>query len=345
MNSACKHYSKDKWKHSPAGSIKSFRQIPFSIFFFCIFLTIWLCACSTVDPKPFIKFNTAANEITAIDAAVDSHTLTVRTQEMTDISSNPRATRNLSLNFDDDDPFKYSFKFTAEEGLEPLFVKWKRLDSGLTELNLAFIEYTSLLASLADVELIKTEDFDQLAADLNGNARSALASLGKKVDGDQLALFSAAASTAAHAYISNKRKEYLKDVITKNQDLVDEYIEFARETVRSLADDIKVPYQDTNRSLLEQWSNSGPGQKRAIAEKIYANSEVTGITLDMLRSIDKTYESLAETHKKLAAGLANGHFSVNDLILNVKRLQKLYKDLNKANEAAEKAGIQSGRGA
>ena len=316
-----------------------------SVFFFCVFYAFWLSACSTVDSRPFTKYNAAANEITAIDAAVDAHTSIVREQEMDRISKDRNAIKELALQFDDTDPFKYKFKITSEKEPEPLFIKWQRLDAGLTDLNTTFIEYTRLLATLAGGELINKKDFEKLAADLNGNARSALASLGREVNSSELALFSEAAATAAYAYIGNKRKQYLIDIVTSNQDSVDKFTDFAREIVEVLAFDIRDTYLNTYRSLLTEWVASSSERKREVADKIYTSSEITGKTLDMLKSMDKTYKSLADTHKKLAAGLESGYFSVSDLIADIKRLQKLYKDLKKASADAEKAAAQTSQGA
>ncbi len=354
----------ENWSTSTIRNLSSFRNSRFLIFIFSVFLTVCLSACSTVGPKAFTKFNTAANGITAIDAALHSHTLMVKKREMEEISKDQKATNNLALNFDVDDPFKYEFKFTTEERKEnekrktsgnqnvngtvvidkkePLFIKWQRLDSGLSELNASFIQYTSLLVALADCELIKAEDFDKLATDLNGNLSSALISLGAKLDASKLALFSTAASTAAHKYISYKRKKYLIDIINDNQKSVDAFIEHARNAVEILAVEIQAENLCCHKSLIEQWrTSSTPGNKRAIADKIYANSKITGMTLDMLKSLDKTYKSLAITHKKLATSIESGQFSADGLIANIKRLQKLYKDLQKANEEVDKAAAQA----
>jgi outer membrane murein-binding lipoprotein Lpp len=349
-------------------SVGSSRHKKALLYVLSVFLIVLLSGCSTVDPKPFTMFNAVANELTTIDAIVDAHTSTVKEREMGKISQDQKATKNLALNFDVDDPFKYEFKFTNEErkekekrknagnhngngdkGIdkkEPLFIKWQRLDFGLTELNASFIEYTSLLAALADGDLIKTEDFDQLAADLNGNLRNALKSLGNEPDESKLALFSTAASAGAHAYISNKRKESLIEIINDNQDSVDAFIQHARDAVEILATEIQAENVESYEALIHQWgASSPPGNKRAIADKIYGNSKITGMTLDMLKSLDKTYQSLAETHKKLAIGLESDQFSVSDLTANIKRLQKLYKDLKEANEMAEKAAAQANQAA
>ena len=320
--------------------LSSVRKKQFSILVLGFFLIVLVSACANVDPKPFTKFNTAANGITAIDTAVDSHVSSVKEREMDRISNNLSEINNLALEFDnpaDDeyDPFWYKYKFT-NKATEPIFIKLQRLDSGLTELNSSFIEYTSLLAALADGDLIKTEDFDQLSKDLNDNLNSALKSLDKDVDASGLALFSTIASTAAHAYISNKRKGYLIDILKDNQKDVDGFIDHAQNAIQIMRDEIIAEYGSSRHDLVRKYSTSP--NKRLIANTYLANSEKTAAALEMFKALNDTYAALALTHKKLYTGLKNDKLpSFSDLRGIIKNVQKRYKDLKKANEEADKA--------
>lgn len=330
----------DSIDDSKAAAQLSFGKLRYKKAMLCLnaaLLVVWLSGCSTVDPKPFTKFNTAASELTKVDAAVNAHAARVKDSDMARVALDADQVKKLSLEFDfDASVYNHRTKFNATE--EPLFIKWERVGAGLSELNLSFIEYTGLLAQLAGGDLIKTEDFDKLATDLNNNARSALKALGKEPDASKLALFSTAASAAAHSYISMKRKQYLIDIINDNQPLVDSYTLAGREAVGILADDIKAENQNLNRSLLTKWNASSSAEdKRKIADQIYSNGEVTGKNLDMLKALDKSYGSLAKTHKSLSTGLENNEFSVSELVANIQRVQKLYNELKKANEEAEKA--------
>ncbi len=322
--------------------LSSVRNKPFFIFVLGIFLTVLVSACANVDPKPFTKFNTAANGIRAIDTAVDSHVSSAKERDMNRISNNLNEINNLALEFDsrdpaDDeyDPFGYKYKFTHTDE-EPIFIKLQRLDSGLTELNSSFIEYTSLLAALADGDLIKTEDFDQLSEDLNNNLNSALKSLDMGVDASGLALFSTIAGTAAHAYISNKRKGYLIDILEDNQKDVDGFIGHAQNAIQIMRDEIIAEYESSRQDLVRKYPSSA--NKRLIANKYLANSEKTAAALEMFKALNNTYDALAITHKKLHTGLKNDKMpSFSDLRGIIKNVQKRYKDLKKANEEADKA--------
>lgn len=329
---AASHKNKIKYlKDRNILSLVNSRCEKVSLYGLSILLAAWLSGCSTVDPKPFQTFNEAANQITIIDTIVDGHTSTVKETELAKIAQDASKVKALGLDFDTSDPFKHQFKFKNDK--EPLFIKWQRFDSALAELNSAFIEYTRLLSALADGDLIETEEFDQLAADLNTNVRSALESLGVEPGGSSTALFSTAASAAAHSYISYKRKQYLIDIINNNQNSVEAFIDHAQSAVAILARDIQDPYLGAHRELLTRWvSSKKVSDKRKIADKIYSNSKITGTTLEMLRSLDRTYKSLAENHRKLAVGLENGQFSVSAFKANIKRLQKLYKKLKNATE-------------
>ncbi len=333
---AIKKYKAEKWKQSISLPLKILRKSPVIIIVLGVFLAVCLSACSTVDQRPFVKFNTVANEITAIDTAVDSHISIVKEREMEQISNDLNAINNLGLEFDENKPFEYRYKYTiAAKDKEPLFIKLRRFDSGLTELNASFIEYTRLLVKLADSELIETEDFDQLATDLNNNLSSALKSFGKEQDASRLAMFSTIASTAAHAYISNKRKEHLIDILNANQGSVDGFIEHAQEAILVLRDGLIDEYDSSRRALGKQYNTSN--DKRLIANKVLANSEETAATLEMFDALNKTYRSLAETHKKLAIGLKNGlPPSFSDLSAHIRDVQKRYANLKKANEETDK---------
>ncbi len=325
----------EKWGILIIRNLNSVKKKQISIFILGVFLTVLVPACAKVDPKPFTKFNTVANGITAIDTAVDSHISSVKEREMSKISNDLEAINNLALEFDSRYPFKYKYKF-ARQDKEPLFIKLQRFDSALTELNSSFIEYTSLLAALAGGDLIKTEDFDQLATDLNHNLRSALKSLGKEADASELALFATIASTAAHAYINNKRKKYLIDILEGNQESVKGLIEHAQEAIQIIRDGIIDEHDSSRRASVEQFDKSA--NKKLIANKVLTNSEKTAAALEMLKALNDTYDSLAKTHKKLATGLKNDHLpSFSDLTGVIKNVQKRYKDLKKANEEADKA--------
>ncbi len=315
--------------------LSSVRKKQLSIFVLGVFLIVLVSACANVDPMPFAKFNTVAKGITAIDTAIDSHVSDVKERDMVDISNKKDAIIILALSLDPDDPFKCGYKY---EGLvkEPQFIKLQRFDSYFTELNSAFIEYTSLLETLSGGDLIKTEDFDKLATDLNDNLRSALKSVGNEADASRLAMFSTIASTAAHAYISNKRKEYLIDILDDNQETVDGIIIHARNAVQIMRDEIWNEYLDTKRALGKKHAASE--NKRLIADEALANSDKTMAVFAMLKALDATYDSLGKTHRRLYTGLQSNKLpSFSDLRSAIKNLQKRHKDLKKANEKADKA--------
>jgi len=315
----------------PGSSVKK-RQTSMSIL--GVLLTVLLPSCANVDRQPFTEFNNAAYEITTIDNAVDSHILSVKQREMAEISMDLLTINNLALDFDVDDLYKYEYKF-VRAAKEPLFIKLHRLNSGLTDLNALFIEYTSLLAALADDELIAPEDFDQLSSELNNNLRSGLKSLGQGADASRLALFSTVANSAAHAYISNKRKGYLIDIIEGNQKTVDALIAHAQEAIENIRNGVLDEYDRSRRTLMEQFEAGG--NKETIAYKFLMNSEITAATFDMLKAMNDTYASLAKTHKKIGTSLKNDQLpSVNELKGLIKNVQKRIKVLKKINEKADR---------
>ena len=300
-----------------------------------ICFAILVSACANVDPKPFVAFNTAANQITALDTAIDPYIVSVKQREMDEISSDPVKTNNLFLNFDPDDLFRHEYKFSKDD--LPIFIQLQRLDSGLTELNASFVKYTSLLAILAGDDLIKKEDFDQLASDLNSNLRSTSISLGADPKAQDLALFSTIASKATFEAVNIKRKAKLIEELESNQDTVDALISQAQDAIEIIRNEIVTEYENFHRDTVRA-SQANKNLQIQTANEILANSEKTAAALEMLKALNRTYATLAVSHKKLASSIKNDQLpSFSDLMENIKDVQKRYQDLKKINEDADKA--------
>jgi len=300
---------------------------------FSIYLVLFLSACATIDPKPFVQFNNTANELTSIDAIIGDHGSTLKQKDMLSIATDPNLFSHFALEFNANNPYQYKYKFTATE--EPLFIKLDRFQQGLNELNSTFIKYTGLLVKLSGNEIANNADFETLADDLNTNAKNALVSLGKKPDAANLALFSTLASTAAQAYINNKKKIHLEEILVANQPLVNGFVDQARVALSILAVDLQVSYDLQQRLFLNDWLQaSAVTDKETLTEKRYKNNEVMIKTLQMLEALDKSYIVLAQTHKDLARNIENNGFSANNLLIQIEYVKKRYEDLKKANETA-----------
>lgn len=311
-----------------------FRYPGISSIILMLFIGSFSGCAATVNQKPFTAFSEMASKVTEIDGIIASHYEATKKREFDAIVKDKRKIRDLSLRFSVQDPYYHDFKFPKDH--EPLFIKLERFQTGLSELNASFIQYTRLLSQLASGDLIKTEDFNTLAESLNTNARNAMKTLNISVGTGDLALFSTLAAESARLYIIEKRKQYLIDVISDNQASVKRILDHAREAVKIVAIEVQSEYDLSNRDFLDELVEANAAEDKKLATQIYDKSVVTGTTLDVLKAIDETYRVLITEHEDLETALKGGQFSIGELAANIQRLEKLYDKLKKANEEAAK---------
>ncbi len=289
------------------------------------------CAAISVstDPRPFEEYRDAfaevqssSDEVLTKDYEYTYQNFLQRTEEG-DIST----IQNLLMVFPEES--FYLWDLPSEE----LYIKIKRTQQAFTALNSTFAGYTNLLAQLASGSLIDVDTFDQLAKDLNENALSAARALRlepKEPSGKSFAIFSVLATEAARLYIEKKRKDYLVEIITGNQEVVDRFANHVVRLVKLVAIDIKAEYNNQTRPLVLRWSKeTGRSRIEVVEELIALNSEVATL-LETLRSLEQSYTLFARKHRELGDALSSntlGSFYVSDLINTGKRLSSLYKEL------------------
>ncbi len=301
-------------------------------------LALLATGCATVDPKPFTKFNALAKELSGVDNVAQTQFQQEKEFWMSKYGTDPKQAAGLFLTIIPDYDYKFSFKDDV-----PYFIKWKQFQSGISGLNSGFIRYTELLAELAGGDLIKGEDFKKLAEDLNTNLRDALLALNPPKEGESgpdekgPALFSTVAAEGARTLIEYKRKEKLIEILTDNQEKVDTILGHAKEGIEIMADNTRVMYEFNSNKVRNSLPSLAINKRQAQSESIYADSLVTATTLDLLKSLANTYDSLSSAHRNLAASLEDDQISLSALSSNISRVVKLYKELAKANEEAEKS--------
>jgi hypothetical protein len=195
----------------PAGSsrITGRRIMIIRFMLVCSFAVI--AGCVSVNKEPFLKYRTAVEEARdGMDAAMSVGCEWTRSEFIEDFSSDPDS-KFSDLTIETERGCDYSMPF------EPIYLEVKKARFALAELNKAFFTYADLLARLAGDDLLNADIFDQIARDLNENARKALKALGVSAKPKRMALFSAAASEAARLYIEKRRRTYLYQAIMENQ--------------------------------------------------------------------------------------------------------------------------------
>jgi hypothetical protein len=277
--------------------------------------------CNTIQHQPFADFNAAAVQLAGVDTPLAAHAKELRDREMKNFAINPDFVTSLTLEFDDINAYAYHFTQTENE---PLFIKFYRLQTGLKELNNVFIDYTALLAKLAGNDINDKQSFDQLALALNENSSKALAALNVKVDANKLEIFSKLATNLVYNHINGKRKDYLQQIIQANQTNVDEFVSSAQLALSIVAREIQAEYLLRLRQKFKQLAKD---KSSNTTEGIFAFSNETSKTLDVLQAFDKTYGAFSSTHKSLINSLENKPMSISDLIVKIKYLQKTVQQL------------------
>jgi len=298
-------------------------------------LVAYISGCASLsvstDPRPFEKYRDAfsqvqssADAVLAVDYKWTYERFLQRARE-----GDPSTIQNLILGFPEEN--YYLWDLPSEE----LFIKVKRTQQAFKSLNAAFAAYTSLLAQLASGSLVDVKTFDRLAKELNDNSLSASRALRVEAPEKAVAIFSMAATEAARLYIEKKRRDYLINIITENQKVVDLFAEHATRLVKLVAIDIKAEYNNQIKPLVGRWGRAtGDSRVKVVEELIELNSEVTTL-LETLRSLEQSYTLFARKHRELGEALSSetvSSFQILDLINIGKRLSNLYKQLTQEQE-------------
>ncbi len=291
-------------------------------------LVLSVTGCASVDPKPFVKFNSVVKEAaTGIDSAMSVNYDWTRSAFVESFSNDPSSTfSQLVIQVGD----KYSWRVDKP----PIYLDIKRTRSTLCDLNNAFTEYADLLVKLSGGELIKTDRFDQLAEDLNKNASDAARALNVSATSAELSLFSTAASEAARRYIENKRQGDLIDALRKNQENVQKYSNLCIELIHITRGNMKAYYVEKYEPIRKAW-NAAPGEKRQKqTEAMLALNEQFTNALGVLQEVEVTYRAIPKAHADLSKAMKDSKSDlggIQQLYSSGLRLQRRYTDLKKAN--------------
>lgn len=316
-------------------------------------LILFMTGCASVDPEPFSKF---ADSLLPLRDAVDAQAASVVAGSRQDIiqmvADDPDSVADLQLGWPDDGShFNLGYVLMEDEDLEsdmvresgqdkvkePNFVKFKRMQLGLSAMNEAMISYARSLETLSggaetgDI-LPSTTEFGQMAQNLNNSAGTAAAALKISADPGKQALLSTAAVQLFKAYIENKRSKDLVAAIEKVQPQVEAYSRSARLAVDLFAEIVKKEYSKNIIPLLEV--------KPPNAAAVLDFNDATQSTLAMLQSMANSYAALPAAHRDLIAAAHNKTAGMTGIIAlgeEAMRLNGLVKQLTEANEAAAAA--------
>jgi hypothetical protein len=220
----------------------------------------------------------------------------------------------------------------------PQYMAIRDTETRLAELNKLFSDYTVLLMDLAGADAKDADRIKNLGEALNKNSLSAAQALGVHVGAKPVALFSAAATTAAQAYVNHHRRESLQTVLRDNQPAVDAFARLGADAASISAVGIKTEYQNDTKRWVNRYAKAAASKRPKLIEEQLALNERTIAQLDALRKIHDGYLLLARKHAELASSVVTGNaVDLRRLIDNGRELRDLYKRLRAAGEAKSNA--------
>jgi hypothetical protein len=204
----------------------------------------------------------------------------------------------------------------------PLFLQAARFRDGVRRLNSVLVGYAGALEQMGTPALVSPQTYDQLATDLNGNLKTALASMGVAAPPNrELAIFSTVAGGSFKAYVQNKQRGTLLKALQENQPAIDDVAQQGVAAVRITALAYRNEYDLASQRL---------AQKKAMRELAELDDrfikEMAG-----LRTLSHSYQSLPAAHRELAAGLGDPAFGlpmIRELYENGRELYRQYEQLN-----------------
>lgn len=279
-------------------------------------------ACSSIKGEPFSAFSTSVQQLReGADASLSTIQNRTRDRHIVEASTGDFSKiEPLLLKREAGDPFGWS------SSNPPLFMKTARFRDGVFRLNSTLVSYSGLLVQLSSGELAKTETFDQLARDLNGNLRDALTAVGvPQPPNKEIAILSTAASAGFRAYIQAKQKTMLLDALRQNQPAIEEASELGASAVRIAALALRNEYDLLSGQL---------AAKKSVRDLVDLNDKFVK-EMQALRILHLSYKSLPAAHSELAAGISDpaiGFPMIRELWENGRSLLRLYEDLSKAEK-------------
>jgi len=294
-----------------------------------LLLALVASGCASVDPKPFATFSESLQELRKGSDAVLS-----LNEEQNRARFLDKAVRKTGPGGDADFVGNLmmdrdrSFGWTMKE--PPLFLESSRFRAAVRMINEALVSYAGLLADLAAPDLVDPEQFDRMAKDLNGNLASAGRRLGLEGHESELALFSLAASKAAHAAIESKRQGHLKDVLKETQPGIDSVAQALQAAMRIAAQNLEQNYLEGFDATAEQIPGASAAKRRTSIDQLLRENELYSDRLQALATLDHAYANLPVAHRELLEAIRKPGLdmtTVEDLYESGKHLYSLYEEM------------------
>ncbi len=289
---------------------------------------LFLQACSSVDPRPFERFNRSVAEAAkGADAALATGQSWTRTGHIEAMASDPKAKFSDLVILPGEG---YDWRWERK----PVCLEMGKARLALADLNQSFLSYSELLSQLASDKAIDQERLDAAAAELNNGAKEALDSVGLSSP-DGAAMFSTAAIELARVALETRRAADLAKAIKSNQPCVKAYARLCAELVKTIRGASKSYYADACEPFRLSWEKGAPAARRQTAAAMLDLNDKFINAMRILAELERLYDTLPKAHADLAKAITEPSLDTAELrrLYNSGlRIQRLYNQLKKGEE-------------
>jgi hypothetical protein len=311
--------------------------------------------CASPDVRPFQEFERAVGELRSgvdaaiafnadwtydsfLDRAVDASRPVPPGQRADDAAI--QFIKNMRFKPDRNDPL------VPRQRNPHVFLQILSFRTGVDQFNAAFLQYAQLLEQLASPELVPDARLDDLARDINGNARSALNAFGVDADASSLAAFSVAARGGLRGWLEHRRRARLAQTLDENQEAVEDFANKGVEAVVLSGNIFASAYDERSQVLLNQIvATAGDQARRAKIEELVELNQLYMQREELVRSLRRSYAVLPDVHRRLRGAL-RGELdlgAIRELFAEGRRLKGLADELA-GSSGGEKADEDRAKG-
>jgi len=301
------------------------------LFLAVVATVLGVAGCASISPAPFTALTTSLQRVRdGADASLSLvHERTCDRYIAEAVAGNVAKVEGLLLTQPAGDPFGWASPDP------PLFLKVAQFRDGVHRLNSVLVGYAGLLGQLASPDLVSSEQFEQLARDLNANLKTSVRAFGVSAPSNkEIAIFSTLSTAAFQAYLKNKQRSSLLKALDSNQPAIQEAAELGASAVRITAMALRNEYNHSSAKLAALIANpkkSDSGKQTTLRELIELDEKFIK-EISVLRTLHQSYAALPAAHQELAAGLVDpkrGLPMILELLEKARDLNRLHDELSK----------------
>lgn len=283
--------------------------------------TALISGCSSVDSTKFKNFTEAVEKLNE-----NTETLSIEVQKRSrGHSVNKFATSPVSKPSD----LQISINnYDWSMSKPPLYLKLKKVNIQLVQMNGVFEEYADLLAQMSSASISK-EELVASAKELNAKSEGLSKTLDVEVPKGGLSIISSAALGIMQQYLDQKKSKVLDSSIKKNQASVEMYSHIQISLIRILKTNLLQTYSENYFEYGKQWTKSD--SKNQLSERIFDLNDLFIDDLLIYENLEKSYAVLPAGHKQLLSTKNKNTFKykIESLIKSTNKIMDVHKSVTK----------------